>query len=97
MKFLPAFFRSTASETISTISAAYLISEILSSGIKPANNSNLRCYETGETNISGRVLESTLCQLNMPKLKYPKSHVFSENIPGKWEKCQDQIPAEFNR
>jgi hypothetical protein len=48
MKFLPAFFRSTASETISTISAASLISEILSSGIKPANNSNLHCYETGK-------------------------------------------------
>jgi hypothetical protein len=38
-----------------------------------------------------------LCQLNMPKLKYPKLHAFSENIPGKYNKRQDQIPTEFNR
>jgi hypothetical protein len=60
-----------------------LISEILSSGIRPANNSNLHCYETGKTNISGRALELTLYQLNIPNLKYPKLHVFSENIHGK--------------
>jgi hypothetical protein len=37
-----------------------------------------------------------LCQLNMPKLKYSKLHVFSENIPGKYNKCRDQIATEFN-
>ena len=31
------------------------------------------------------------------KIAMRKLHVFSKNTPGKCNKCQDQIPAEFNR
>jgi hypothetical protein len=47
-----------------------LISEILSSGIKTANNSNLHCYETGKTNISGRVGPGSIL-----------TDIFSKKIP----------------